>query len=396
MTRNPNSRWMIGVVLLGVVVPVWASDLTGDFRGGNFNGKMFRYEGPSPEKFIKTTKEGLEWKFGPDNRPSKPVGIYFLRQASGDFEVIAHYVIVKSDATENGRGPGAELYLSFNNPYQEAIALSRQSSSGTPKSLSSDNKKIDEKLPVDGKEPAKLPSGSFPIFRLLHLQTNLSGERKSNLKAAIVDTTAGNEGRFRLARSGSTVIASIANGEHGEFREIHRWEVGTSDVRMIRFAGLPGSNPKAVFNMRLLHFQLNGSVLGPQSKAVEPAYLSAKANENTDGSAPNSSSRWIWLLSVGMLILFLGILGLVIRRRRRQVRTIDTPTPSETKSEDEKPYSNSVLPTTGKSFSFRCSSCGKILRGKAEVAGKRVKCPACGQLVTAEVNAEVSPHNAMP
>jgi DNA-directed RNA polymerase subunit RPC12/RpoP len=44
---------------------------------------------------------------------------------------------------------------------------------------------------------------------------------------------------------------------------------------------------------------------------------------------------------------------------------------------DHQPEPEAVAP----SVSFACAGCGKTVKARAELAGKKVKCPQCGQVI---------------
>jgi hypothetical protein len=75
------------------------------------------------------------------------------------------------------------------------------------------------------------------------------------------------------------------------------------------------------------------------------------------------------LLLVGLVLVFLLVVWLVARQRRRGERV---PVPVPPKESDQEPAPKAVR--------FTCSACGKALKAKWELAGKKVKCPECGQV----------------
>jgi DNA-directed RNA polymerase subunit RPC12/RpoP len=86
---------------------------------------------------------------------------------------------------------------------------------------------------------------------------------------------------------------------------------------------------------------------------------------------PRSNSRG-WLTAAGILtgVLSLSLLGAWVWTRRRH-------RPGTASAAAPVPRAEAA----GASVLVRCSGCGRRLKGKAELAGKKLKCPQCGQAV---------------
>src|SRR5262249_1879064 len=83
-----------------------------------------------------------------------------------------------------------------------------------------------------------------------------------------------------------------------------------------------------------------------------------------------------WLVAAGLIglaVLLTGIalpVGLWVRRRQRA---------GEAAGRAAVPGGQAKPEAARPSVSFPCPGCGKRLKGKAELAGKMVKCPHCGR-----------------
>jgi hypothetical protein len=329
-------RILAGTVLLWVAVPAFAEELVQSFRGGRYDAQRFRYDGPTPEQFIQPESEGLRWRFSPGKGPPRPVGIYWRTPVRGDFAVTVSLEILPADRPDRwGNGPGAELYVALENPSADGLALTCRA----------------------------LPRGGS-VVELTHM-TTLNGKRVLK-EARLIPTPFLNErARLRLAREGPTLIASAADGDAQPPREFHRVNLGTAGVRMVRFAGTPGQSPEAGLDMRLLEFRLavqDPGRLGPSIAQPAPAATPDR---------PGSPGRLAWGSALAATLV-LPTAAVFLWRRRSKARALAGPAP------DKRPSPPAALPGQPV-IVLPCTHCGKRLKVKEEAAGKRVKCPGCGQ-----------------
>jgi hypothetical protein len=133
-----------------------------------------------------------------------------------------------------------------------------------------------------------------------HRTNEATGQRVNKHHILVPTTPRSNRGRLRLAREGSVLIASVAEGDQEQFQEIHRSEIDTADPRMVRFAGLTGGDPNARLDARLLQFQLQWQ---------DPA---------SSAEVPQSSGRrgsLVWAMIV--ILVVLGVCFVLLWMRRR-------------------------------------------------------------------------------
>jgi hypothetical protein len=147
------------------------------------------------------------------------------------------------------------------------------------------------------------------------------------------------------------------------FEEIHQAEFGPEDLKLLRLELLAraGDRP-CTLDVRLVELRIRSDSL-----AANP--VSAPA----EGRTPGSTARLAAGAALAVLLLIFLLAALALRRRRGAGKA-PAPTPAPAGQD---------LPDAGApSLSVSCAACGKRLKVRAALAGKRVKCPQCGQAVT--------------
>jgi len=169
-------------------------------------------------------------------------------------------------------------------------------------------------------------------------------EGKHNETGQLVATEA-KTGRLRLARRGAEVFSYTSEGPDGDFVLLDRVSVGEMDLDDVQLVTFTHS-PPAYLDGRLRDLRIRTGSLPAISEM------------------PRRSGVRGWLMAavvLGMTLALLFGLALFLRRRRSRANA-----QAGTAAAD--------------SLSFACS-CGKQLRARAELAGKKVKCPGCGEPV---------------
>jgi hypothetical protein len=346
---------MAAALLLALSAPcgALAAELVLDFRGGKVDRKLFRFDTKEAFESFKQEPDGLRVQYVPGKTPNKTLGIAWNYQVRGDFVVTARYEILAIEKPAKGNGVGVELYLMLDDP----------------------GKKPNEK---DGIPLTRLErSGSGSTITIQQRTTNADGNRVSKNYKTVPTTADSERGRLRLARQGSTMIASFALGDAEEFQELKRFEIGTMDVTLVRFAGMSGGDPNASMDMRLLEFRLqadefgkNGVFAAQSPDAPAPAKAAAAVQEGAPapaGAAPTSGgdNRWLlWGSIVGGVVVLIGVLAFVFRRPRAAANSA--------------PAADA---NSASMIALVCPGCVRKLKVKNDLAGKRVKCPHCGASV---------------
>lgn len=157
------------------------------------------------------------------------MGVSWRCQVRGDFQATARYNVLSTNRPEKGNGVGIELMLELANDTKDAFSFARIT------------------RPKEGL-----------TFHFLHTIAATPGKRVRKQLKLFPTTFATATGQLRLEREGPMLIASVSEGMDSRFREIHRIEIGTSEVQTIRFAGSSGGDKDAQLDVRLMQFQLQG------------------------------------------------------------------------------------------------------------------------------------------
>jgi hypothetical protein len=272
MTFSMNRTYAtVAFVLLSLPLPLASQEVMQyDFRQGRIDERLFRYDGPTPGRYIAAEAEGLHWRFTQGQAPTKPVGIYWNARVPGDFVVTAHYEILHVNRAGGGIGVGPEIYLMLDNPARDGIIWARV-----------------------------LDPSDRTLLAFSYRSADAAGKRISKASERYPTTQSSERGRLRVAREGSFLVLSLAENETGEFKQFYRGDVGTEPVRMIRFAGVTGGNEQAGLDMRLLEFQL-------QTPAV------------VDPRPTRGAHYAFWLLLLALVVPL--ILFMILRQRKRTER----------------------------------------------------------------------------
>ncbi|MCI0682867.1 MAG: DUF1583 domain-containing protein [Gemmataceae bacterium] len=307
-----------------------AEEVVHDFRGARFDRQLLRFDGPDAPEFYTPEAEGLRVRIGYGRVPTKTAGVAWNCTIRGDFTATVHYEVLENERPKSGYGTGLELYAYLDSPVKKP----GQSRDGLPL--------VRLARPAEGL-----------VFRFSHMTYDDNDQRVATAVAEVPADPEKKRGRLRLSRQGATVIASFAEGDDGAFQELQRTDVGEFNIRMVRVAGAG----RARLDARILEMRLEGPDLGL------PAGIQATAGPTAPGQ------RMLWLLwgIGGAVVIFLAAIAVAWRKRSR------------TAAAPSAPEAHGNGPMVG----FACSACGKNLKVKEDVAGKRVKCPGCGQLVQA-------------
>jgi len=156
--------------------------------------------------------------------------------------------------------------------------------------------------------------------------------------------------RLRLKRTGRSLSYLLGRGKEGDdFQEVNRWEVPEDDIQSVRLSSMTGRLPYNV-DVRFIDLRIRSI-----KSQVAAAF------------------KWnLWLAAAILVLIFmLAVCGpLYARQRRRAGQSPASPSKDSAQVRFE-PSAPAVC--------FLCASCGKKLKARGELAGKRVKCPHRGQ-----------------
>jgi predicted RNA-binding Zn-ribbon protein involved in translation (DUF1610 family) len=183
--------------------------------------------------------------------------------------------------------------------------------------------------------------------------TDQWGNEQMHLKEVVMPLdvpTVAVAGRLRLVRSGSSLFYCVAEGNSDTFTVLRKFEFGDKDLKNVRILASTGG-PKATFDVRVTDWRIRADAFTRVPLGPRPA-----------------STPIAWILGASGLAAGLLIGGFLWWRKRR---TGDTTRTTPALPEDQ------VARTAF--TSFPCVDCGKTLKAKRELAGKKVKCPHCGK-----------------
>jgi hypothetical protein len=182
---------------------------------------------------------------------------------------------------------------------------------------------------------------------------------KEQYTTRIVKATA-RSGKLRLVRQGSIFTFLVAERDNASFRELYRYETGKEDITFIQ-AGAENISSDTPVEVRLGDLEIKA--VNP----IEKAWLDPKATASTAEGPPRYKDRpWLKVTTLVGLVIALALLAAL------RLGPIPRPTPQP------QPETTAAK---GSSIAFSCQGCRTSLKTRAELAGKRVKCPKCGKPV---------------
>jgi Protein of unknown function (DUF1583) len=312
-----------------------------DFRNKSLPDLNMKMEKPAHASLVKAEPEGLRITIPADKRYNEAVGMMAPTPIKGDFEITAAYEIIEANRpTGGGFGVGIELYIKAKSPSQEGLGFYRLTrNSGYDSYSCSQMSGIGNKRgPIRGGDHG---DKDFPAQ--------------------------GKFGQLRMTRVGSKVILSAADDLGNDFQPKYEMDYVPDDLVMLRIGAHPGGAPNPV-DLRLLDLR----VRPVDSKSAEIAKVLEKTPTLTSpDNAPGTRRTWLWVLAllVAISLVIGGVLVLLNAKRGKKK--------SETSAEETE--SIAEIPLTP--IVAKCSGCGKKLKARAELAGKKVKCSQCGQIV---------------
>lgn len=299
-----------------------------DFRGSRKPIEPLVLFGPDAERMSKPEEGGWRLTLPAERRTTEPVGLETKAPVRGNFTLTTSYEILRSEQPRSGYGVGFELFVMLATPANDAFGFYRVA------------------LVKEGE-----------VF--LCIRSNV--QRGQRMHHKDVFPAMGKIGQLRVTRQGSD-FAFLAKEEGApDFRELVRYDLGPADLKSIRLAAFTG-HAKYPLDLRIVDLKVSADGLVPDNSA-------------TVGSSPTRWGRG-WLLASGMttLVIVLCSFGVwLLSRRERRKNHLAASTSTHTAD------ANDITPAL---LSLECPGCGSRLKVRPVLAGKKVKCPQCGQAVS--------------
>jgi RNA polymerase sigma factor (sigma-70 family) len=171
---------------------------------------------------------------------------------------------------------------------------------------------------------------------------------------------AAKSGHLRLVRIGREFWYFVSEGPAAEFKLLHRYTISDQDMDDVRLIAST-CDPRGSLDARFsdLRIRTGNALRAP----VIPDDVAAPT-----GPAIPTADSMVWLTAVaGLALVFAVLAGVALFIRVRRTRS-KTPSTSPVVHMPAKPESL---------VTFSCT-CGKRLKAKVGLAGRKLKCPQCG------------------
>ncbi|MEA3156704.1 MAG: hypothetical protein QOK44_4293 [Betaproteobacteria bacterium] len=301
-----------------------------DFRGSRSLHPSLKLAGPDVKAVARPEDLGLRITLPATRAVNHPVQVTTQFSLSGDFEITGTYELLAADLPKDGYGVGISLNIATDEERTKFAKVARA---------------------------MRVKEGSVYV-------TEFWNRPSKAYKASSVPTEV-KSGQLRLVRKGKLVQFLVADGPGNEFREIKQQQFGDEDVAHARFVVTDSGSPNAI-DARLVDLKIRAAKLTPDPVTDPPP--APAVQEPRPGS-----SVWMTLsIAFGTFLLIAILVGalLVASRRRQQTAAPSSAPPSELPG---------IPAGASASLAFPCSGCGKTLKARADLAGKKVKCRDCGK-----------------
>jgi hypothetical protein len=347
--KFPHPLWLAALVVpaaLGVGLVFWLAgggsgaaprpaevqDYEQAFKGGAGGAPGFELFGPDADGRVRFEPDGLRITLPPGSQSDgQGTGVVSTFGVKGDFEITVRFEILQEVPPVD---PQRQTRFSL------GVLLDRSGFN-----MATLSRKIAEK--------------SGPGFlSWVTLWNEEAGKNRAKAKGVPTSATTG---RLRLARTGSTLSYSASEGPDGNFAVLQQYPFGNEDLKDIRLVAAT-DDARGSLDVRVTDFHAH-----------------AESLPNLPAAAPAKARSTGWLPAAALLGLVIALpllvgLGVVLSVRRGRLPekgpacTPAAPTPAEPKAAPA-------------SVSFPCSGCGKVLKVRAALAGKKGKCPHCAAVV---------------
>lgn len=286
-----------------------------------------QFFGIGVDEFHRFEPKGLRFTLPAERERVNEVGVEFRKAIRGDFELTLAYELLEIPIPGPISGAGVLFEAQFDTPDSMKANVTRtQKDKGA--NFGSSYFTADE-------------TGKYTRHSLNYPRAN---EKARN-------------GRLRLTRTGIKV--EMQANEGGGFRPIASQDLNGADVVAVR-ASVTSGYKSLLVDVRFANLELRWN---PAAKVAAPAPVNDARPEPAVNQPPATTRTWVYIV-IGAALLLLGLLVAIMlawlllgRRSSRR---------------------NVPAPATTSMVHFNCPSCGKNLKVKPSQAGKKVKCPQCG------------------
>ncbi len=342
--------WLAGFVLLvilGVSLVLLAQatlapgpkpppEIYQDFRGGQSLLPSLRPIGRDFDTLARPEANGLRITLPADRNNHAPVGVGTSFSLVGDFVITATYELLSASQPSQGYGTGISLSVATN-PQRTRFAK------------------------VGRFQRAKEGSVFATEFWIASPPKEKDWQFHS-------EPTEAQSGQLRLARDGSIMHFLVADGPGNKFHQVDERNFGTEDLANVQLEVVDSGSDGNSVDARLVDLRIRPSKLLPEEIANSALQLEQK---RPGGKGWLVIAKLLGLVVACALMLALG--GWLYRRHSRVHET----GPDRAAVPDPATEKKAAAPP----IAFSCAGCGKNLKGKASLAGKKVKCSQCGKAV---------------
>jgi serine/threonine protein kinase len=258
-------------------------------------------------------------------------GLATNAEVHGDFEITGSFTILKADRPAVGYGVGVSLFVAIDPDTNDAVTLARR----------------------------VLPDGRT-VF-VSNRMTPVNGELRHNVKTLPSTAAAG---KLRIRRVGAKVQFLVAEGDNVDFVQVDEVDFPTADVRFVQFGANTG-RAESGLDVRLLDFTLRAESFAGAAESWPDLPAS-------DSPRAGGKRWWAAGLCIGLVTFSAGLSVWLYGRSRR--RTGKATTPAAGAGEPVRAAGEGSVP-------FPCPDCGRRLKARVELAGKKVQCPGCRKAV---------------
>jgi RNA polymerase sigma factor (sigma-70 family) len=307
----------------------YAQEYYHSFKNHPDKNSLFEPSGPGAEQVVVFEPAGLRLTLSKKNPPFGGfTGVTRHMGVKGDFEITLGFeLITEPDPGREGAGTGFGFKVDVEGAGGDHARLNRV---------------------------VRFNSRLFTTY--LEVTDPASGQKRNPFYCVPSPIRTG---RLRMVRGGDQLAFYAAEGTSEDFQFIRHEPFPSADVKQIMIAAIVGG-PQALEDVRILDLRVRADSLA----------------ETGDGPATLAERRSLLYVLAGGVALTLLLGAFWYLRQRRSADQASAKAPAG----PAPPESSAAVQT----FSLKCSHCGKSLRIKAELVGKKLKCPHCTGTVQAQ------------